>query len=227
MEDIFSYSHVKKTESLKLISDYRERNSLVGSELMRLGIEVDFQNLKVGDYIVNNVVIERKTVSDFISSIINKRLFNQLEELQQYEKKILLIEGIEEKELYNDNNPGVNANAIRGFILSVILKFKIPILLTKNEEDTAKFFRILLKKKETEFSLNAKKKSFNKKEQLQFIIEGFPGIGPKSAKKLLEEFGSIKKIMNAPESKLKKVLGKKADSLIKLREEDYDKETSN
>ena len=60
-------------------------------ELISLGIGIDFQTLKVADYLVKGVAIERKTVSDFISSMINKRLLRQLEELQQYPKKILII----------------------------------------------------------------------------------------------------------------------------------------
>src|SRR3989338_2007608 len=214
-------TNIKIIDKPLVIADYRERNSTLASEIVNLNIDVKFRELKVGDYIVNNIVIERKTVADFISSMINKRIFNQLEELQQYEKKLLLIEGIEENELYNDNNPSVSANAIRGLLLSILLKFKIPILFSKNEEDSAKFFNILLKKREKEISLNAKKKSFNKKEQLQFILEGFPGIGPKTAKKLLKEFKTIKNIINSPDEELKKILGKKSESIIKLRDEKY------
>src|SRR3989338_929271 len=104
----------------KIIIDIREKNSLVASEIVKLGMEMEFQTLKVGDYIANDVVIERKTVSDFVGSMINKRLTRQLEELQQYPKKILVIEGIYEQELYPENNlEGVHPNAIRGFLISI------------------------------------------------------------------------------------------------------------
>jgi ERCC4-type nuclease len=204
----------------KIFIDYREKKSMVASELIKLGYEVEFLELKVGDYLVNNIAIERKTVSDFISSMINKRLSKQLEELQQYENKLLLIEGIEEHELYSDNSEGMNANAIRGFLLSILLKHKIPIIFTKNTEDTAKFIDVLARKKEVESSLNATKKSFNKKEQMQFILEGFPGIGPKTAKKLLEKFKTIKNIFSASPEELEKEIGKKSD-IFKLVGEEY------
>jgi Fanconi anemia group M protein len=223
--DIFSKTERKKKEAVqqkqKVIVDYREKNSFVSSELIHLGIEVEFRELKVADYLVNNIAIERKTVSDFISSMINKRLMFQLNDLQQYENKMLLIEGIEENDLYSDDTErGVSSNAVRGFLLSIALKHKIPLIFTKNEEDTAKFINILARKKETESSLNITKKSLNKKEQMQFILEGFPGIGPKTAKKLLEEFKSIKGIINAPKEDLNKSIGKKAD-IFKLAEENY------
>ena len=224
--NIFSKNKQKEQpkERKKIIIDYREKNCLVPSELKRQGMDVEFRELKVGDYIVGDVVIERKTISDFVSSMINRRLLNQLEELQQYNNKLLIIEGIDERELYNDENPadtGVNANAIRGFLLSIALRHKIPLIFTKNAEDTARYISVLSKKSEKEISLNAKKKTLDKKEQLQFIIESFPGIGPKTAKKLLSEFKTIKNIMNASADALKKIIGKKADILIELTEKNY------
>ncbi len=222
--DIFSKTkkeEPKKIQAQKIIIDYREKNSFVASELIHLGLEIEFIELKVGDYIVNNVAIERKTVSDFISSMINRRLVKQLEELQQYENKLLLIEGVEEHELYSDDSErGVSSNAIRGFLLSIALRWKVPIIFTKNAEDSAKFIYLLAVKKQTESSLNVTKKSLDKKEQMQFILEGFPGIGPKTAKKLLEKFGSLKNVINAPIEELEKEIGKKAE-IFKLVGEEY------
>jgi ERCC4-type nuclease len=205
----------------KIIADYREKNSLVFSSLMKLGIEVDVTELKVGDFLVNGVVIERKTVSDFISSMLNKRLLRQLEDLKQHKNPLLIIEGIEERELYNeDPESGINPNAIRGFLLSIVLKHRIPIIFTKNSEDTAKFIAVIAKRKEKEMSLNISKKSLNKKEQIQFILEGFPGIGPATSKKLLKEFKTIKSLINTPIEDLKKIIGKKAE-IFKILEENY------
>jgi len=223
MFDIFSKRKINETKEKpkqKIFVDYREKNSMVASELIHLGFEVEFLELKVGDYLINNVAIERKTVSDFIASMINQHLRKQLDELQQYENKLLLIEGLEEHELYSDDSEGMNANAVRGFLLSILLKHKIPIIFTKNAEDTAKFIDVLARKKETESSLNATKKSFNKKEQMQFIVEGFPGIGPKTAKKLLEKFKTMNNIFSASQEELEKEIGKKAD-IFKLVREEY------
>ncbi|MFC1710538.1 ERCC4 domain-containing protein [Nanoarchaeota archaeon] len=221
------FSRTKKRKPLikpKAIIDYREKNSLVGSELMLLGLDIEFRELKVADYIVKNVAIERKTVNDFISSMTNKRLLRQLEELQQYKNKLLIIEGIDEQDLYTDSEDwiGVHPNAIRGFLLSILLKYNVPIIFTKNYKDTAKFIAILAKKKTNEtISLKAKKSNMNKKEQLQFIVEGFPGIGPKTAQKLLKQFKSIQNIINASEEELKEAIGKKAEILKKLSEIKY------
>ncbi|MFH1608081.1 MAG: ERCC4 domain-containing protein, partial [archaeon] len=150
---------------------------------------------------------------------INKRLLNQIKELKQYENKLLIIEGIDEQELYPENN-GMHPDSVRGFLLSIALKHKIPMIFTQNYKDTARFIERIAKKKQTEMSIRAKKKSLSKKEQMQFILEGFPGIGPKAAKKLLEEFNSIKNIINTSEEELTKVIGKKAE-IFRLIQESY------
>ena len=213
---------IKQNKISKVIIDYREKNSLVPTNLLRLELEIEFKELKAADYIINGVAIERKTISDFISSMINKRLLKQLKDLQQYKNKLLLIEGIEENDLYNDHEiNGINPNAIRGFLLSIALKHKIPIIFTKNEEDTAKFIQVIAKKqKKEEISLKVKKISLNKKEQLQFILEGFPGIGPKTSQKLLKEFKTLKQIINTPLEDIKKIIGKKSE-IFRLLEERY------
>ena len=213
---------IKKEEVI--IIDYRERNSLGPAELVESGFNIAFENLKVADYIVRDVAIERKTVNDFISSMKTRRLIKQLEELQQYEKRLLIVEGIDEQELYTDSEEfiGMHPNSVRGFLLSILLKHKVPIIFTKNYEDTVKFISLIAKKKtNNEISLNVKKKSLSKKEQLQFIIESFPNIGPKTAKKLLKKFKTIKDLINASEKELKDIVGKKAELVYKLINQKY------
>lgn len=223
--DIFSSSAKKQKKEKpkpKIIVDYREKNSLVSSVLVNLGVEVEFKDLKVGDYIVNEVAVERKTVSDFIGSMINKRLSNQLEELQQYKKKLLIVEGIDEQELYSDSESrvGMHPNAIRGFLLSILLKYNVPIIYTKNSDDTAKFLSVLAKKTDKEPSLNVSKKNLTRKERMQFILESFRGIGPKTAKKLLKKFKTIKNIINLSKEDLEKEIGKKSEG-FKIVDEKY------
>ncbi len=221
--NIFSNKKQKEIPKQKIIVDFREKNSLVASEIVKLGLEIEFKTLKVGDYLVNEIAIERKTVSDFRGSMVNRRLLRQLEELQQYQKKILVIEGIYDKEIYPDNennSEGIHPNAVRGFLLSILLKYNVPIIYTKDSEDTAKFISVLAKKAEKENPLNVSKKNLTKNERMQFILEGFPGIGPKTARKLLEKFKTIKNIMNASEEEITEVIGKKAE-IFKIVSEEY------
>lgn len=234
---IFTIFPKKRTPKMKFRKkqtidvDYREKSSLVPAALIKEGLDIHFKELKVADYIVKGVAIERKTVSDFITSMKNRRLLNQLQELQQYKKKLLIIEGIDEQDLYTDSGPkgitiggeliGMHPNSVRGFLLSILLKYNVPIIFTKNTEDSARFIYLLSKKKEYEHPLQVKKKTHNKKEQLQFIIESFPGIGPKTARKLLKEFSTVSNIISAPIEKLKDCIGKKAEIIKELVDKEY------
>ncbi len=225
MLDIFSKTKKqrkkKKKEQITILIDIHEKNSLIAAELRELGCKTEFKNLKVADYIINRTAIERKTISDFLSSMLNKRLTRQLEELKQYPNPLLIIEGIDEQEIYTEHNEGINANAIRGFLLSILLEFQVPILFTKDYQDTARFLRVLSRKtKKKHLSLRASKKTLNKKEQMQYILEGFPGIGPATAKKLLKRFNTLKRIFNTTIEQLKAEIGKKAE-VFRLLDEGY------
>ena len=222
--NIFSKKPVRESlEKPKIEIDYREKNSLVVSELTALGLDVEVKELKVADYIVAGVAIERKTVSDFISSMKNGRLLRQLDELRQYESMLLIVEGIDEQELYTDSEEaiGMHPNSIRGFLLSILLNYKVPVIFTKNYEDTARFISVLSRKKPRETPLNVTKKFLSRKEQAQYILEGFPGIGPKTAKKLLKKFKTIKNIVNATGEELRNEIGKKAENLLRIIEQKY------
>jgi len=198
----------------KIIVDIHERNSLVTPYLHEFGADFEIKSLKTGDFIINDTIIERKTVSDFISSMISKRLVQQLLELKSYKKRALILEGqIDEK--------GFNPNAIRGMILSIELELGIPIIFTKDSADTAKFLLVLARKqdKDKSFSLHSKK-GMTKKEVQKYIIESFPGIGPKTAEKLLKKLGTIKNIIDTPLEELLNLIGKKAN-VFKIIHERY------
>lgn len=211
--NIFSNKKEKK-EELSIIIDHREKNSLVVSELIKLGFKIQFEQLPVADYLINNIAVERKTLSDFKSSIINKRIVQQLLEIKQYPKHFIILEGLEAEDPYSG---AIHENAFRGFLLSVALEYKVPIVFTLNEKDTAKYLYVLARKKEkSEPGIRASKSRLSNKEQLQFILEGFPGIGPSTAKKLLNEYKTLKELANASQEDLEKLIGKKAILLYKL-----------
>ena len=213
--NIFSRKKIETEERGKIIVDNREKNSLVVSSLVGMGYSVQWEQLAVGDYLVNGIAIERKTVSDFKSSIINKRIIQQLLELKQYSKCLLIVEGIIEDDVYSGG--GIHENAFRGFILSVGLEFGVPVIYTYNSEDTAKYIDVLYRRKDKgDIGLRASKIALTRKEQLQFILEGFPHIGPVKAEKLLGRFGSLSRIFNASLEDLESVLGKYASEFKEL-----------
>ena len=218
--DIFSKKKIKEKPLQKIIVDHREKNSLVIAELISKSMEIDFQQLQIGDYIIGETVVERKTLPDFISSMINKRMFSQLENLKQYDRSLLILEGYQDLDL---SKTKLSENALRGLILSISLDYKIPVILTKNPEDTASFLYLMAKKKKSEISLRAKIQMTDN-QRLRFIIEGFPSIGPIAAKKLLLKYKTIHSLINAPEEEIRSLLGKKSDKFLELLKKQYQEE---
>ncbi|OYT41226.1 hypothetical protein B6U80_01840 [Candidatus Pacearchaeota archaeon ex4484_26] len=209
--------------TMKIIVDKREKNSLVPHELLNLGAKIEFQRLPVADYLIRNVAIERKTANDFINSMINKRLMRQLQELKQFKKSLLIIEGDPYKTRFNH----LNQRAIRGMLLSIILDYNIPIVFTSDYDETAEYLISLvkrIKRGKNDVGLRAKRKIYNMAEQQQMIIEGLPSIGPTLARALLKKFKTIKALVNASEKELCQVekIGKEKARIIKnILEEPY------
>jgi Fanconi anemia group M protein len=212
--DIFSKKKETKVDNrIKIVIDNREKQSLVPSQLSNLGFEIEFQQLPIGDYLVNNTIIERKSINDLKSSIINKRIISQLLELKSYPKYLIIVEGLNQ-----ETKQGIiHENALRGLLLSIALEFQVPIIFTQDEKDTALYLSVLAKKKEkSQISLRPSIKFKSKEERLQFILEGFPHIGPVKSKALIDKFKSLKSIINASEEELKPILGSRTKEFIDL-----------
>ena len=209
IENIFSKSKTEKeaicpNTKIPIIIDTREKQSLIASNLIKSNAKIDFEKLEIGDYLIQDTIIERKTFADLVGSILNKRLFDQLREIKKYPNHFLLIEGFD----YNYSRFNVHENAIRGMLLSVAIDYQVPIIYTEDEEDTANFLILTAKRYEKprpEIGLRPSKTFQTPEEQKQFILEGFPGIGPTTAKQLLENFSSLKEVFNTTEEKLKKI----------------------
>lgn len=212
----------------KIIVDYRERSSGIIKEFGRRGLDVEVKQLLVADFIIQTkdvegkqvtVGIEKKTQGDFINSIIDRRITQQIVALKEnFNIPLLIIEGSDN--IYTLRN--FHPNAIRGMMASIAIDFQIPILHTKNFRDTAALIEIManrLEQPRRSISLLNKQKPPTLEELQLFTIESLPGIGPNLAKSLLKKFKSIKDIINASVDDLKEVdkIGpKKAKDLYDL-----------
>ena len=221
-----SFDDIQDTNEALIYVDYREKNSNIMRELDKIGCEIKVQSMSVGDYQVSDdVIIERKTVDDFSKSIVDKRLYVQAKELTSNARKPLII--IEGENVYNSF---LHPNAIRGAIASLTVDFKIPIIQTKDETDTAYMLKTIAKREQKddeskkEISVRTKTKPVTLKEQQLFITESLPGIGPVSAKSLLNHFKSVKAMLNATKDELKEVEGigeKTAAGMLNVIESEY------
>jgi Fanconi anemia group M protein len=202
---------------IPIIADTREKRSLVIAHLVNKKANVKIDHLEIADYLVGEYGIERKTFSDFLGSMINKRLMEQLKEIKKYPKCFLILENF----YYNYSDFNIHENAIKGMIISVMADFNVPIIYTENEEDTAKFLILLARKQEKEkreIGIRPEKTAKKLSEQKQFILEGFPGIGPTLSKKLLQEFPNLKEIFNASKEELRQIENFTEDKIDRFRE---------
>ncbi|MCS7106365.1 MAG: helix-hairpin-helix domain-containing protein [Candidatus Aenigmarchaeota archaeon] len=208
---------LKPKDKILIVCDYREKDVI--EELKKLGALVNVQSLKVGDFIVSEkVCIEKKTHSDFISSIIDGRIFEQASSLRKnFEKPIILIEGYSNRE--------ISDNALKAALACLLIDFGISLVSTKNPLDTAKLVYWIAKKEQSEakneVAIKIGKKPKDMKKIQEFIVCSLPGVSTKTAVKLLKEFGSVEKVFSASEEELKKVLGKKAEKIKKILSEKY------
>ena len=101
--------------------------------MSNLGVKVEATNLPVADYQVGpHIAVERKSSKDFVSSLIDKRLYKQAQELvENFPQPIIILEG------YDLYSSGLHPNAIRGALASLAVDFNLPIIPTRSPEDTA------------------------------------------------------------------------------------------
>jgi len=222
--------NVLPNEKLTVLADSRERNSSVIRFLEKSGVDVRSKQLKVGDYIASDrVAIERKQISDFLQSITNQRIFNQLESLaESYEKPILILEG-NPRLLYKGN--GMHPNSIRGALASISIDYSVPILWTPDSRGTAEQIKRIAHReqfqKDRSLQIRVKQKCPDINRQQEFIVAGLPNVSTTLSKRLLKEFRTVKKIFSTKEEKLKKVEGlgeKKAKSIWELLNKEYEGE---
>ncbi|HWQ44577.1 MAG TPA: DEAD/DEAH box helicase [Methanosarcina barkeri] len=197
-----------ETVPLRIVIDHRETKSGVAKTLDRLGMELSFAALEIGDYVVSDrLAVERKRTDDFASSLIDgkRNLFAQLSDLARvYEKPVLIIEG---GDLFTSRQ--LNPNAIYGSLISIAIDFRISILYSRDEEETAAILKILAKREQTEnkrdVNPHGKKSASTLAEQQEYLISSISNIGPKAARNLLLHFGSVEAFMKADLAELKKV----------------------
>ncbi len=207
IENIFSKRKIQKkitcpNPKIPIIVDTREKQSLISANLLNKKANIKYEKLDIGDYLIEDTIVERKTFQDFVNSMTNRRLLSQLQEIKKYSKHFLILEGF----YYNYKDFNVHENAIKGMLLSIVTDFKIPIIYTEDGEDTASFLILLAKRYEKpkiENSIRQTKTFKTLEEQKQFILEGFPGVGPIAVKNLLEKFETLSNVFNATEDELK------------------------
>jgi ERCC4-related helicase len=196
-----------ESENMPLVYvDTREVPELV-EKLRQRGSRVEVKQLDFGDFVVSSdIVIERKTLDDFVKSIYDGRLFKQLANMsEKYSRPILVIQG-DKKHL-----SGIGETAFYGALASVLADFKVPVFFASNEKEVSEvIFHIarreqMEKKRETRIREGRKPATLS--ENQRYIVSGIPGVSGVLADRLLSGLETLEKLFSSTELDLLKVSG--------------------
>ena len=175
---------LKTDGQIAIIADYREKEVI--SHLKEMATKVNVINLEIGDFIVSEkIAFERKEHSDFVSSIIDGRIFEQAENLKNnFAKPIIIIEGSSNREIVD--------NALKAAVASLLTNYAVSLVHTKNAHDTAKLIFWVAKKEQEEskrsLAFKVGKKPKEDKRRQEEIVASLPGISGVLSKRLLKHF---------------------------------------
>jgi DNA excision repair protein ERCC-4 len=225
-------------EPPRVVVDVREFRSSLPSLLHGKSMIIVPCMLTVGDYILSpNICIERKSVSDLISSFKDGRLYSQCETMfQHYKNPMLLIEFDQNKsftlEPFADLSGSISsvsaanagANDLQSKIVLLTLAFpKLRIIWSSSPYETAEIFE-RLKSHEAEpdpiaavragldQDTKADEQVFN--AQPQEMLAAVPGVTPKNIMNIVLETENIKEVANMTAAELAPMVGKDAAAKI-------------
>jgi len=190
-----------------LLIDKRERSELaelVQKRAEMLHVPFEMKWLEIGDYIIQSepsVCFEAKSISDFLGSVRNKRLFNQMDNMvDAYDTNIVIIHGhLEEAVGYVDTLNIRWRNKLKGMICGAIasinLHTNIKCIWVPSVDEAAHIIMASCTqvKKPLILTKQLPKKTRSDDARVD-VLCGIDGISAAKAKKLLAEFGSIYEI---------------------------------
>lgn len=195
--------------------DFRESRSGILEELRLINNQLDCTlcNLETGDYWVSDkIIVERKTLTDFLESIKNGRVFQQAYRMAQTEMNgLIILEG----DKTTVDSSGMSRKVVQGTLIHLAAFTGIPVIRSQDIHETASLLIDLLLQCQRQ-ELPRKKKiisglkgiKLNKKQrQKLFLIQNIPGIGIKRGMGLLRNFSTFENILRASPHDLAQVEG--------------------
>ena len=195
--------------------DFREQRSGIIEELEHFANDFTFglEQLETGDYwIGDHIIIERKTLTDFMVSIKTGRIFQQGYRMAQTGKNTLIILEGDKSDVVTGE---MSRQAVQGALIHLSVFLGIPIIRSMNTSETASLLvhicsqsqRLELPRPKSILQGLPGIRITKKQRQKLFLLRNLPGIGTKKGLALLRSFGSIENILNAPPHDLRKVAG--------------------
>jgi len=213
----------------KLIVDSREKSNAT-DVLDKAGIAYTKEALITGDYMIRvpegEITVERKQMTDFIGSLMSGRLEDQLRRLSEHKVPILVITGSFSDYKRFAKFKHFSQSHVEGAIASCIVKFGLrSVIWIQSAKDdphgTGIKITASMLKKISEGKIDKipdrKLKRFKTESPALDIVRMMCGVSGVTGKRLLDEFGCIKGIINATDDELLKVKGMGRTRINKLR----------
>ncbi|MEN6609396.1 MAG: DEAD/DEAH box helicase [Methanoregulaceae archaeon] len=210
----------------RITVDDRETSSKVVERLSTFGADITLKRLEKGDYSIGDrILVERKTVRDFVDTLVDRDLLGQMKEMADAaQRPVLVIEGTDDIFAVRSIHP----NAIRGAIAAIAIDLGVTVLYTGDAEGTAQMLFLLAKREDGgdrgDRKVHPHKSYRSEKEEIEYVISSLPGVGMRTARLLLGHFGSIRAIANASEDEIRAVKGvggKTARRIAEIVGKDY------
>lgn len=218
-------------EPPRVVVDVREFRSSLPSLLHGRSIVIVPCMLTVGDYILSpKICVERKSVSDLISSFKDGRLYSQCESMfQHYVSPMLLIEFDQNKsftlEPFADLSgslssmaPGNASSDLQSKIVLLTLAFpKLRIIWSSSPYQTAEIFETLKRQEEEPDPVAAVKQGLDKdmkveeqafNQEPQDMLAAVPGVTPQNIKNIVLKTENIREVANMTAEELAPLVGK-------------------
>jgi len=211
---------------MKLIIDSRENSELterVIEKAQSLNVPFEKQWLEIGDYVFNDVCFEAKSSFDFIQSIVNKRLWNQLDNMDRaYVNNLVIVYGSFDggfrkhlEYIKTSMNKSSQRIILRkkfyGAIGKIILDTDCSIIWVKDALTAAEIIAVVCKMQPHDRAVYipriVKQKKISTTDLRVDVLSTIKGVSEKKAKLLIDTFGSIMEIGEADLSELSALNG--------------------
>ena len=207
-----------------LIIDSREKSKLsdlVEKKAKAISVPTEKRWIEIGDYVYDDVCFEAKSVVDFIGSVMSKRLWTQLDNMDRhYQTNVVIIYGSLDEgiltiiENSKSKMPLVSRrimlhNKFLGAIGRIVLDMDIKPIWVSSEEEAASIITGVSKMKP--IKRNTIRPEVFKRvttDDLRLdVLTSIKGVSIKKAKEMINEFGSIMEIGECSEYQLQVIEG--------------------
>ena len=190
----------------KLIIDSREKSNLsefIISEASKLNMLTEKQWLEIGDYVYQDICFEAKSTVDFLQSVINKRLWNQVDNMDRhYEYSIVIIHGsIHEAMSYPkyinlEISEAFLKNKFYGAIGRLTLDTDCKVFWVESPQRAAKIVTTICKMRPVQRGIIEPRllKSITTGDLRLDMLCTIKGVSKDKAKKIINKYGSLMEI---------------------------------